>query len=99
MFREIILKVYQEKLVGPAPRFPVEMEENIDAYLTREFQPTIARRAVNPLGVPRFTAVGTEDCSVKLVVLTANRCEPPGNLRYTIYPTKNGSGRLVFTNE
>lgn len=99
LFREIILKVYQEKLVGPAPRFPVEMEENIDAYLTREFQPTIARRAVNPLGVPRFTAVGTEDCSVKLVVLTANRCEPPGDLRYTIYPTKNGSGRLVFTNE
>ena len=99
LFREIILKVYQEKLVGPAPRFPVEMEENIDAYLTREFQPTIARRAVNPLGVPRFTAVGTEDCSVKLAVLTANTCEPPGNLRYTIYPTKNGSGRLVFANE
>jgi penicillin-binding protein 1A len=33
VFREIILKVYQEKLVGPAPRFPVEIEENIDAYL------------------------------------------------------------------
>jgi membrane carboxypeptidase/penicillin-binding protein len=99
LFREIILKVYQEKLVGPAPRFPVEMEENIDAYLTREFQPTIARRAVNPLGVPRFTAMGTEECSVKLVVLTATRCEPPGNLRYTIYPTQNESGRLIFTNE
>jgi penicillin-binding protein 1A len=98
LFREIILKVYQEKLVGPAPRFPAEMEENIDAYLRREFQPTIARGAPNPLGVPRFSAEGTEDCSVKLVVLTANRCEPPGNLRYTIYPT-NGSGRLVFTNE
>src|SRR4029077_12896011 len=29
-FREIILKVYHEKLAGPAPRFPVEMEGNID---------------------------------------------------------------------
>ena len=36
VFREIMLKVYQEKLVGPAPQFPVEMEENIDAYLRGE---------------------------------------------------------------
>jgi len=33
VFREIMLKVYQEKLAGPAPQFPAEMEENIDAYL------------------------------------------------------------------
>ena len=63
LFREVILKVYQEKLVGPAPRFPAEMEENIDAYLRREFQPTIARGSPNQLGVPRFSAEGTEDCS------------------------------------
>ena len=99
LFREIILKVYQEKLVGPAPRFPQAIEENIDAYLRGEFQPTIARGAVNPLGVPRFTAEGTEDCFVKLVVPAANRCEPTGNQRYTIYPGRNGRGQLVFTNE
>jgi hypothetical protein len=75
------------------------MEENIDAYLRREFQPTIARGAANPPGAPRFTAEGTEDCFVKPVVLTAHRCDPPGNLRYSIYSNKNGSGRLVFTNE
>ncbi len=99
LFREIILKVYQEKLVGPAPRFPLEMEENIDAYLRREIQSTIARNVANPLGLPRFTAEGTEDCSVKLVALAANSCEPSVNQRYTIYPIKNGHGRLVFTNE
>jgi penicillin-binding protein 1A len=99
LFREIILKVYQEKLVGPAPRFPLEMEENIDAYLRREIQPTIARSVANPLGLPRFTAEGTEDCSVKLVALAANSCEPSVNQRYTIYPSKNERGRLVFTNE
>jgi membrane carboxypeptidase/penicillin-binding protein len=58
LFREIILKVYQEKLVGPATRFPAEMEKNIDAYLRREFQPTIATGAPNPLGVRRFSAEG-----------------------------------------
>jgi penicillin-binding protein 1A len=99
LFREIILKVYQEKLVGPAPRFPLEMEENIDAYLRREIQPTIARSVANPLGLPRFTAEGTEDCSVKLVALAAKSCEPSVNQRYTIYPSKNERGRLVFTNE
>ena len=36
VFREIVLKVYREKLVGPAPRFPARLEENIDAYLRGE---------------------------------------------------------------
>jgi len=99
LFREVILKVYQEKLVGPAPRFPAEMEENIDAYLRREFQPTIARGSPNQLGVPRFSAEGTEDCFVKPVVLAANSCEPLGNQHYAISPSRNGRGRSVFTNE
>ena len=99
LFREIILKVYQEELVGPAPRFPLEMEENIDAYLRRETQPTIARSVANQLGLPRFTTEGTEDCSVKLVVLAANSCEPSVDQRYTIHPSKNERGRFVFTNE
>lgn len=33
MFREIMLRLYQEKLVGPVPRFPREIESRIDAYL------------------------------------------------------------------
>jgi membrane peptidoglycan carboxypeptidase len=99
VFREIILKIYQEKLVGPAPRFPVEMEENIDAYLRGEVQPNNARAVVNPLVMSRLAHEGTEDCSLKLVVLQANRCELQGSQRYTIYPTKNASGRLVFANE
>ena len=33
IFREIMLRVYKEKLVGPVPRFPREIEEGIDAYL------------------------------------------------------------------
>jgi hypothetical protein len=66
-----MLKVYRDKLVGPAPGFPVEMEENIDAYLKGELPPKDAIGFANP----------------------------PDNLPYSIYPSKNESGRLIFTNE
>jgi len=33
IFREIMLRVYRAKLVGPAPKFPREIEEGIDRYL------------------------------------------------------------------
>ncbi|MFA6957174.1 MAG: transglycosylase domain-containing protein [Thermoanaerobaculia bacterium] len=34
IFREIMLRTYHEKIVGDAPKFPREIEEGIDAYLT-----------------------------------------------------------------
>ena len=33
VFRQILLSVYSEKLVGPLPAFPPEMEQSIDAHL------------------------------------------------------------------
>jgi membrane peptidoglycan carboxypeptidase len=33
VFREILIGAYGKKLVGPAPRFPAEMEQRIDVYL------------------------------------------------------------------
>jgi len=36
IFREIMLRLYQEKLVGPLPRFPREIETRIDAYLATQ---------------------------------------------------------------
>jgi len=33
VFKEIVLSAYGEKLVGPVPRFPSEMEQKIDVYL------------------------------------------------------------------
>ncbi len=33
VFKELMLRVYREKLVGPAPEFPAQMERNINAYL------------------------------------------------------------------
>jgi penicillin-binding protein 1A len=34
VFKEILLKVYGEKLVGPVPQFPPQMEQGINDYLT-----------------------------------------------------------------
>ena len=36
IFREIMLRVYKAKLVGPAPKFPREIEEGIDRYLAQQ---------------------------------------------------------------
>ncbi|HXQ27058.1 MAG TPA: transglycosylase domain-containing protein [Candidatus Acidoferrales bacterium] len=99
VFRETMLKVYLGNLAGPAPRFPVEMEENIDAYLRGDLPPQDATRFVNPLSVPRSADDGTEDCSATLVSVSTPRCEPSGDLRRVIYPSKSESGRLVFMNE
>jgi penicillin-binding protein 1A len=33
VFKELMLQVYREKLVGPAPTFPTQMEQNISDYL------------------------------------------------------------------
>jgi penicillin-binding protein 1A len=33
VFKEIVLSAYGEKLVGPVPQFPAEMEQRIDVYL------------------------------------------------------------------
>ena len=35
IFREIMLRVYQNELVGPVPQFPREIEAGIDEYLAR----------------------------------------------------------------
>jgi penicillin-binding protein 1A len=99
VFRELILKVYQEKLVGPAPRFPPEMEQNIDAYLREELPLKDATRFVNPLGATKLADDGTEYCSAKQAPLSANSCESAGKQRYAIYHNKNERGRLVFANE
>jgi penicillin-binding protein 1A len=99
VFREIILKVYRDQLVGPAPRFPVEMEENIDVFLRGELPPKDATGIMNPVGLTRLPDDGSEDCSAKPVLPSTYRCQLPSNHRYAIYRAKDESGRLIFTNQ
>jgi penicillin-binding protein 1A len=42
IFREIMLRIYKEALVGTVPRFPREMEDRIDAYLLNPAEPETA---------------------------------------------------------
>jgi penicillin-binding protein 1A len=44
VFKEIALRVYAEKLAGPVPQFPGEMEQNISDYLEGGLVKTIAQR-------------------------------------------------------
>ncbi len=39
IFREIMLRVYKDQLVGRAPRFPREIEDGIDQYLAMQAAP------------------------------------------------------------
>jgi membrane carboxypeptidase/penicillin-binding protein len=43
IFREIMLRVYQDKLVGLAPHFPREIEEGIDRYLATQASMELGR--------------------------------------------------------
>jgi membrane peptidoglycan carboxypeptidase len=53
VFREIVLSAYRDKLVGPAPRFPPEMEQRIDVYLQGDLvDATIAANASPPTVLP-----------------------------------------------
>jgi penicillin-binding protein 1A len=42
IFREIMVRLYEEALVGAVPRFPREMEDRIDAYLASAAGPATA---------------------------------------------------------
>jgi penicillin-binding protein 1A len=42
IFREIMLRLYGERLVGPVPKFPSELEARIDAYLTARLSPLVS---------------------------------------------------------
>jgi penicillin-binding protein 1A len=47
IFREIMMRIYQDELVGKAPRFPREIEEGIDQYLALLAR---SREAIGPMG-------------------------------------------------
>ena len=42
VFREILLRVYEDAVVGTVPQFPREMEDRIDAYLATAAGPPAA---------------------------------------------------------
>ena len=62
VFKEVVLRAYGEKLLGPAPRFPAEMEQHIDAFLENNVVDTAAIAEViaapaKPYGDLRQTSI------------------------------------------
>ena len=41
IFKEIMLEVYGQNLIGPAPEFPDNIEKNIDTYLNKSIAPLL----------------------------------------------------------
>jgi len=58
IFREIMLRVYKDKLVGPVPQFPRELEDRIDAYLA--LQTSLQADGVPPPLSPVLAAADDE---------------------------------------
>jgi membrane carboxypeptidase/penicillin-binding protein len=48
IFREIMLRIYKNQLVGPAPHFPAAIEDGIDRYLAMQVAPPQANPTERP---------------------------------------------------
>jgi len=99
MFREIMLKVYQEKLVGPVPPFPAAMEKNIDAYLSGELAEKEQTPFLNSPGGTGPADDGSAGCGVAMTILPTKLCDLSHQPLHSIYQTKNQHDRMVFTNQ
>ncbi|MGB2620739.1 MAG: transglycosylase domain-containing protein [Candidatus Acidiferrum sp.] len=99
VFREIMLKIYQEKLVGPAPPFPVEMEKDIDAYLSGELPGEGPTPVVNSPTGTGLAGVAKVDCGLAVTLTPTTPCALLRNLPHGIYRSKNERGDFLFTND
>jgi penicillin-binding protein 1A len=99
VFREIMLKIYQEKLVGPAPPFPVDMEKSIDAYLSGDIPGKEQTPVLTSPAVVGLAENATDGCRMATIFLPTNPCPPSRNSAHPIYHTKDERGHAVFTND
>ena len=99
VFREVMLKTYQAKLVGPVPSFPTNIENNITEYLSGGVAAKDAKRFFNS----PITGEAEDDrgrpCRAPGTLLATNVCEPPIVPLPAVYQRRDGRGRIVFTNE
>jgi penicillin-binding protein 1A len=99
VFREVMLKTYQAKLVGPVPSFPADMENNIAEYLSGNFAAKEAMQFFNSPDGGEAEDDRMRSCRAAVTMLATNTCE----LRFVplpvVYQRKDGRGRIVFTNE
>ena len=99
VFREVMLNTYQAKLVGPAPSFPANMENNIAAYLNGKFTQEEVARYFNSPNTGDAPVDRIRFCRAASTILATKACEVPLIPLPVVYQLKDGHGRIVFSNE
>jgi len=99
VFREVMLNTYQANLVGPAPSFPADMENNIAAYLNGKFAEEEVARFFNSPNTRDAAEDRMRSCRPADTQLATNACELPLRPLPVVYQRTDGRGRIVFTNE
>ncbi len=99
VFREVMLKTYQAKLVGPVPSFPADMEKNIAEYLNGNSAIKEAMRLFNAQQAVEAEARRTSSCSAAGMLPAANTCEQPLLPLSAVYQRRDATGKIIFINE
>jgi penicillin-binding protein 1A len=99
VFRELLLNTYQANLVGPVPSFPLDIEKNIQAYLSGELAGKEAKRLFNSPSLGEAAEERMSFCRAAETMLETKVCELPLIPLPVVYQRRDGRGRIVFTNE
>jgi penicillin-binding protein 1A len=99
VFREVMLKMYQAKLVGPVPSFPAKMESNIADYLSGKVAVREARRSFNLPDSGRIEDIRLNGCRAGGTIPAGIVCLLPVTPLAVVYQRKDEIGRVVYTNE
>jgi penicillin-binding protein 1A len=99
VFREVMLKTYQAKLVGPVPSFPQDMEKNIAEYLSGDIVAKEALRIFNSPDGGDAEDDRAKSCRAAVTILATNVCELQLLPISAVYQRRDGNGKIVFTNE
>jgi penicillin-binding protein 1A len=99
IFREVMLKTYQAKLVGPVPFFPANMESNIADYLNGNSAPKEVARLFNSPHAGDTEENRARNCRVVETLPATNACELLLTTLPVVYQRRDERGKIVFTNE
>jgi penicillin-binding protein 1A len=99
IFREVMLKTYQAKLVGPVPFFPANMESNIADYLNGKSPPKEVARLFNSPHAGDTEENRARLCRAPETLPPTNVCELPLTPLPVVYQRRDERGKIVFTNE
>jgi membrane carboxypeptidase/penicillin-binding protein len=99
IFREVMLKTYQAKLVGPVPFFPANMESNIADYLNGNSPPKEVARLFNSPHAGDTEENRARLCRAPETLPPTNVCELPLTPLPVVYQRRDERGKIVFSNE